>query len=111
MNSTVVLLIVVGVAAIIAAVAWLLYKANFRAKEIKVKTPVAEFTLDRKPGAEPSKAEHPAAAPRAEVTQKATGGAEMKGNTVKAPAASGARINQQADGNETKMNNNKIELD
>lgn len=107
MNSAVVTLIVVGVVVIIAVVAWLLYKANFKAKEIKIKTGVADFTLDRKPGTEtPNTAP---AAPRTEATQEAIDRGRIEGASIKAPAESGARLSQKAEG-ESSITNSTIEL-
>ena len=107
MNLTAVTLVIVSIIIIIAVIAWLLYKANFKPKEITVKAGVVEAKMERDTGVNP-KAE--TSTPRTEATQEATAGGRIKDATINAPAESGARLKQKAEGDGSSITGSNIEL-
>lgn len=107
MNPTVITLTVVGIIIIIAAIAWFLYKANFRAKEITMKVGPLEAKMERESKTDPKtgiEKQH------TEASQEATDGGRIKDTTIKAPAESGAKLKQKAEGEGSSITNSGIEL-
>ncbi len=108
MDSIVVTLIVIGLTiGVIAVIAWLLYKANFKAKEIKIKTGVVEATLERE--SEPDPKPSPPK-PQTQASQEATEGGRIEKSTIEAPAASGASLKQKAKGKDSQIKDSGIKL-
>jgi hypothetical protein len=107
MNLAAVILGSVLIIVAIAVIAWLLYKAKFRAKEITVKAGVFEAKMERDTGAKP-KADKPT--PHTQATQEATAGGRIEDATIKAPADSGATAKQKAEGEESSITGSHIDL-
>lgn len=107
MSPTTVTLIVIVVIIIVAIVAWFVYKAGFKAKEITVKTGLMEAKLERSsPAAE--KPEVPTI--RTEAAQEALQGGKIKDSNIKAPADSGAKLRQRAENEGSSITGSDIEL-
>jgi hypothetical protein len=109
MNTATVILIGVALLAIIAAIAWGLYKAGFTVDELTAKLGLVEAKMKRTPGPATPPTEPPPA-PRTEAAQEATGGARLKNATMKAPADSGAKLSQQAKDAGSSITDSTIEL-
>jgi hypothetical protein len=107
MNLAAVILVSVSIIAIIIVIAWLLYKANSRAKEITVKAGVFEAKMERDIGINP-KAGPPT--PHTQATQEAIAGGRIEDATIKAPADSGATAKQKAEGEGSSITGSDIEL-
>ncbi len=109
MNSVAVVSIVVGIIVIVVAIiAWLLYKAGFKVKEIKAKAGPLEATMKRKPDEKPSKAKGPTS--RVEVSQEASGGGVIRESGISAPGQSNAQIKQHSNGKRSRIDDSPIKL-
>ena len=107
MDTIAIILVIIAVAVVVAVIAWLLYKAGFKIKEITAKAGPLEAKMERKPGAN-SKA---ASLKQSTVaTQEATAGGRIKNSTIKAPAEAGAKLKQQAKGTGSSISDSNIEL-
>ena len=109
---TIVLLILVGIV-IVAIIAWLIYKAGFRVGEITLKTCLLEAKMKRKPTGERRAASQARqqAPPRTEATQEASAGGQIIDTTITAPADSGAKLKQTAEGEGSKIEGSHIKVD
>jgi hypothetical protein len=107
MNSTTITIIVVGIVVGIVVIAWLLYKAGFKVKEVTAKAGLLEAKMERATGVTQN-AEAPI--PRTEATQEATDGGRIEGSTIKGPADSGASLKQKAEGDGSSISDSTIEL-
>jgi hypothetical protein len=107
MNPTAVALTIMVVAVVIAVIAWLIYKAGFKPKEITVKTGLVEAKMERETGSD-AKPETPR--PRTEATQEALEKGRIKDSKIKAPAESGAKLKQKAEGEGSSIAGSDIEL-
>jgi hypothetical protein len=108
MKSTTIIILTVIVLLVIGGVAFLLYKANFRATKLKVKTPLIEADLERK-SSEPSTATGQTPA-RTIARQTATEGGVIRKSTIEAPAAAGADLSQEAKGAGSRVDDSEIKL-
>jgi hypothetical protein len=103
---------VIAVIVVIAVIAWLLYKAGFKPKEITVKAGPLEAKMERSPaaaGTATEKQDTPKA--RTEATQEALQGAHIDNSTITAPADSGAKLKQKAEGEGSSITGSTIQLD
>lgn len=107
MNSATITIIVVGIV-VVVVIAWLLYKAGFKVKEVTAKAGPLEAKMERDTGVN-SRTEMPTS--RTEATQEAMDGGRIKDSTIKAPAESGAKLKQKAEGDESSITGSSIELD
>jgi len=109
MDSTTVILIVVGIIVLIAIIAWLLYKAGFKVKEVTAKAGPLEAKMERPGTSNPAKAGGTPAG-RTEVSQKAGDGGVIRKSGISAPAQSNARVDQQSKGEGSRIDDSPIEL-
>ncbi len=111
-QTTIVVLVLVGLIIIIALIAWGIYKAGFRATKVTVKTGVLEAEMERPPSqpegvglqAEPG----PPTGPK--IHQRASDGGAITQSGITAPANAAAEIDQQAKGPESKIDDSPIKL-
>ena len=108
MNPTAITLIVIGVIVVVAAVAWILYRLGFKAKEITVKAGPVEAKMEREADT-PDKPTLPK--PRTEATQEAVQGGRIKDSNIRAPADSGAKLKQKAAGEGSSISDSDIQLE
>jgi hypothetical protein len=111
MNSVTVTSIVVGVVvaiAVVAVIAWLLYKAGFKVKEVTAKAGPLEAKMERPTGEDAAKAGTQTS--RIEVSQKAGEGGVIHKSGISAPAQSNADIDQQSTGEGSRIDDSPIEL-
>jgi|GEM_PF-4751726 len=110
MNFTTIIIITLIVIIIIAAVAFGIYKAGFRTTKVKVKTGLLEAEMERTPtGDKDDKAEEPVL--RTKASQEATDGGVIRKSTIKASADSGVEAIQKAEGEGSRVDDSRIELD
>lgn len=111
MNPTTIILIVITLLVVIGLLAWLVYKAGFRATEMTVKAGLVETKMERTPGDKPAAADDTAPpAPRTEASQEALDGGQIDESTIRAPADSGAKLQQKAKGPDSRISGGEIEL-
>lgn len=110
MNPTVALILGgIAVVIIIAIIAWLLFKAGFKPKELTVKAGPVEAKMERDTGAAPPPATaHP---PRAEARQQASDGGQIDNSNITLPADSGAKASQKAEGTGSSISNSDIKIE
>lgn len=107
MNATLLILAGIILLVVIATIAWLLYRANFRPKEITVKTGILEAKMERE-NETPPKPE--VIKRRTEASQTVSDGAQIIDSNIKAPAQSGAKLKQDAKGKGSEISGSDIEL-
>ena len=109
--ATLTILVIVGIL-LVGLLAFGVYKAGFRVKGGKIKTPVAEFDLERTPGDAEEAAETGTPPPaRTEAEILAREGGQVEDGSISAPADSGARAAIKASGKESQVKKGKIKLD
>jgi hypothetical protein len=106
-----ILLVLLGLALLIAVIAWGIYKTGFRATKMTVKTGLLEAEMERAPG-DPTAATQPAPPPPAgpKVRQRAGDGGAITASGISAPADSAADIDQQAKGEGSQIDDSPINL-
>lgn len=110
-QTTIIPLVLIGLALLIAVIAWGIYKAGFRATRMKVKTGLLEAEMERTPG-QPLPTADPAPPPPAgpKVRQRAGAGGAITDSGITAPAASAADIDQEAKGEGSRIDDSPINL-
>jgi hypothetical protein len=109
-TTTLIIIALIVVALIIAGLAWGTFKAGFRVKKATVKTPIFEAEMERKPAdeVEPLSTTPSTAGP--DIRQQALEGGTIKESPITSPADSAAKINQQAKGKDSEIDNSPIKL-
>jgi hypothetical protein len=107
MSQTLITILVLGALVIIAAVAFVLYKAGFTVNTIKAKLPMVEVEASREKSILDKKATSPSGS---KIRQRAEEGGVIKKSGITAPAGSAAEIDQQAKGEKSKIDDSSIKL-
>ena len=108
MDPTTVSLIVIIVIVVVAVIAWLLYKAGFKTKELTVKAGMVEAKMERETGKDSPQPQTPPA--RTEVRQTAGDGGVIRKSGISAPAQGNAQINQESTGEGSRIDDSPINL-
>lgn len=109
LTTLIIIVLVVGVL-LIAGLAWGTYKAGFRVKKATVKTPVFEAEMERKPTDEAAPPSPPIVPTGPDIRQQASDGGAIKESGITAPASSAAKIDQQARGKDSEIDDSPIKL-
>ena len=105
MNDLTVILIAFFV---VLALSLILYLVGFRWKKLKIKWGFGEAELEREPAGTGKSSATPA--PSTTVRQEAAEGGMIQDSPIKAPAASGAQVTQEATGDKSRIKGSGITL-
>jgi Tfp pilus assembly protein PilE len=106
MSPILVVAIIVGIAIIIAVIAYAPYRAGFRVDKIKAKLPMLEMEASRT--TDKTKTDAKNATPK--IHQEAIEGGAISKSGITAPADSDAEIDQKAKGEKSKIDDSPIRL-
>jgi len=110
MNSTTIVLLVLGIVIVAGGISFLLYKAGFSVTKLKVKLGLMEAEAERRPAPADTSPSETTMAARTEARQTATRGSTIRQSSQEAPANAGARLIQEAD-DHSEIDNSHIKLD
>ncbi|MCK6628371.1 MAG: hypothetical protein L6R45_24750 [Anaerolineae bacterium] len=108
--TTLLIIALVVVVLVIAGLAWGAYRAGFRVKKARVKTPVFEAEMERQPFDTVSPPTPSTTPTGPDIRQQATAGGAIKESGITAPADSAAKISQQAKDQDSEIDNSPIKL-
>ena len=107
MNPILIVILVVVALAVIAAIAFGLYKAGFTVDKLKVKLGLVEAEASRKKSA--TKEEKvPTAGPQ--IEQQAEEGGAIRRSGITTPADAAAKVKQRAKGEKSKIDDSPIKI-
>lgn len=107
MSLTLIAVLILGAAIVVALIALVLYKIGFRVDKIKAKLPVFDVEASRKTRHAAAET-GPHSGPT--VRQRAIEGGVIEQSGVTAPAGAAAEIDQQAAGEGSKIDDSPIKL-
>lgn len=112
-NSLLVWIIVIAIV-VVPLIAWLLYKAGFKVKKVKLKAPWIEADMERETEKDPGDKTEPvkpaSSRMRTEAAQEALDGGVIEDSNIKGSADSGAKLKQKASGEGSKITGSDITL-
>lgn len=108
MSPTLIAVLILAVLIIIAVIAFALYKAGFTLDKLKVKLGMVEAEASRGDKSRPDKKPAPPIGPK--IRQQAKEGGVITESGIAAPADSAAEIDQQAQGEKSKIDDSPIKL-
>lgn len=110
MNPTLIAILVLGIIIVVAAIAFALYKIGFSVDKLKVKLGLVEVEASREKLKTTPDAKVPARPAGMRIRQQATEGGIIKKSGITAPADSAAKVDQQAKGEKSKIDDSPIKL-
>ncbi len=110
MDTWIIVTGIVVLIAIIAGIAYALKKAGFRTTKLKVKTGVLEAEMERTPADASEPAPDKTPTTRTEVRQSATNGGIIENSGITISNDSGAKVDQKAKDEGSKIDDSSINL-